>query len=102
MLILNLETKILHHNKILVHGGWGDWTVWEECPVSCGGADQGRTRACDSPAPEFGGDDCTVDGSSASETQRCNENPCPSTSHFYISYYSMIEKLYLNEFLIKY
>merc|ERR1719270_37118 len=34
-----------------------------------------KTRVCDNPAPEFGGDDCTVDGSSASETQRCNEEP---------------------------
>lgn len=86
----NLKTKIWYH-KILVHGGWGDWTEWEECPVSCGGADQGRTRVCDNPVPEFGGDDCTVDGSSASETQRCNENPCPSTSFFLISYDPMIE-----------
>ena len=59
----------------LVNGGWGDWTDWEMCPVSCGGADQGRTHACDSPAPEHGGNDCA---GGASETQRCNENPCPS------------------------
>jgi thrombospondin 1 len=59
-----------------VNGGWGNWSEWEECPVSCGGADQRRTRACDTPTPEFGGDDCTVDGSTNSETQRCNENSC--------------------------
>ena len=63
---------------LIVHGGWGEWSEWEECPVSCGGADQGRTRVCDNPTPQFGGDDCTVDGSTDSETQRCNENPCPS------------------------
>ena len=63
---------------LLVNGGWGDWTDWETCPVTCGGADQSRTRECDTPAPEYGGDDCTVDGSTGSETQRCNENPCPS------------------------
>ena len=63
---------------LLVHGVWGEWSAWDDCPVSCGGADQGRTRACDNPAPQFGGDDCTVDGSTNSETQRCNEDPCPS------------------------
>ena len=33
---------------------------------------------CDSPAPQYGGDDCTVDGSTDTETEMCNENPCPS------------------------
>ena len=41
--------------------------------MPCGGADQRRTRVCDNPAPQFGGADCTVDGSIASENQRCNE-----------------------------
>ena len=77
---------------ILVDGGWGDWTEWKECAVSCGGADQGRFRVCDNPTPQFGGDDCTIDGSSASEKQRCNENPCPSRCYFSISYYSMTEQ----------
>ena len=61
-----------------VKGGWGEWSSWPECPVSCGGGIQVRSRVCDSPAPEFGGDDCTVDGSSDLETQACNEYPCPS------------------------
>ena len=59
----------------IVDGGWGDWKEWSECPVSCGGADNTRTRACDNPAPAHGGADCVGD---ASETGRCNENPCPS------------------------
>ena len=62
----------------IVNGGWGDWSDWNDCPVACGGAEQERTRECDSPAPEFNGDDCTVDGTSGSETKRCNEEACPS------------------------
>ena len=72
------STGITHIPFFTVNGGWGDFTEWDACPVNCGGADQGRTRVCDNPAPQYGGDDCTIDGSSDSETQRCNENPCPS------------------------
>ena len=64
--------------SLIVNGGWGTWSEWNTCTVSCGGADQGRTRVCDNPAPQYGGDDCTVDGSTDSESQRCNENPCQS------------------------
>ena len=63
---------------LLVNGGWGEWSQWPECHVSCGGGIQVRTRACDSPAPQFGGDDCSVDGSLNVGAQPCNENPCPS------------------------
>ena len=78
-----MKTSIIdsYFYSFKVNGGWGDWTEWDECPVTCGGADQGRTRVCDNPAPQFGGDDCTVDGSLDSETQRCNKNPCPSKNN---------------------
>ena len=62
---------------ILVNGGWGEWTEWGECSATCGSAYHGRTRACDNPAKQYGGDDCSAYGSSDSETQRCNEDPCP-------------------------
>jgi len=79
---LDMETQPCNENPCPINGGWGEWSDWVECPVSCGGADQERTRVCDNPAPQFGGDDCTVDGSSDSETQRCNENPCPIDGGF--------------------
>jgi len=76
------ETEACNENPCPIPGGWGEWSDWDECAVSCGGADQGRTRVCDNPPPQFGGDDCTVDGSTDSETQRCNENPCPIDGGF--------------------
>ena len=60
-----------------VNGGWGSFGDWEECPVSCGGAEHSRYRECNNPIPEHGGDDCTIDGSTNVETEQCNENPCP-------------------------
>lgn len=75
---------------MVVHGVWGQWNEWKECPVSCGGADQTRIRVCDNPAPEFGGDDCTEDDSSSSETRRCNEESCPSTSSKITDYYLIV------------
>ena len=74
-----------HKLLFIVNGGWGDWGNWETCPVICGGGDQNRTRVCDNPAPLPGGDDCTADGSSDSETRRCNEKPCKSKFYTIIS-----------------
>ena len=62
----------------VVNGGWGEWSAWPQCPVACGGGEIKRTRACDSPAPQHGGEECTIDESSGSEKQACNETPCPS------------------------
>jgi len=78
----DLETQACNENPCPIHGGWGEWSAWDECPVTCGGADQGRTRECDNPVPAFGGEDCTVDGSLGSESQSCNEAPCPIDGGF--------------------
>jgi len=71
------ESQDCNNGPCPVNGGWGEWPEWESCSVSCGGGEQSRFRSCDSPAPEYGGDDCTIDGSESSEIQSCNENPCP-------------------------
>ena len=69
-----------------VNGGWGKWGEWETCSASCGGGNQKRSRLCNSPLPQFEGEICTVDGSLATETQKCNENACPS---IYILYFEL-------------
>lgn len=60
-----------------IHGGWGEWSGFGSCSASCEGGQQIRTRLCDSPAPQHGGNDCTADGSSDSDNQACNEDKCP-------------------------
>lgn len=49
-----------------------EWTLWQSCPVTCGGAEHQRERIC--VGPFYGGADC--DGDSIG-SKKCNENPCP-------------------------
>ena len=44
------------------------------CSARCSGGTQTRTRACDNPAPENGGAECSGD---ATESRGCNTQPCP-------------------------
>nr|XP_045016023.1 SCO-spondin [Jaculus jaculus] len=53
--------------------GWTLWSPWSECPVSCGGAVQVRTRACTVPAPQRGAPHCQGPGT---QTQSCGQRPC--------------------------
>ena len=59
---------------VAVNGGFGAWTEWTGCTVTCNGGNQTRTRACDNPAPAHGGADCTGE---KEETQECSTNKCP-------------------------
>ena len=65
----------------IVNGGWGAWSEWTKCPVTCGGDIQMGTRLCDNPPSHLGGKNCTADGSNNIETKKCNENECPG-KHF--------------------
>ena len=55
--------------------------------MSCGGGHHSRTRVCDNPAPQFGGLECTADGTSDTETKYCNTQECPSTLHIILTAY---------------
>jgi len=57
---------------------WGEWSEWDECPVSCGGGAKNRHRDVAKEATN-GGDEC--DGM-ASETASCRMNPCPIHCHW--------------------
>ncbi|KAI4585199.1 hypothetical protein MJG53_006733 [Ovis ammon polii x Ovis aries] len=56
-------------------GAWTPWSPWADCPVSCGGGNQVRTRVCVALAPPRGGSPCL--GPDA-QSQRCGLWPCPA------------------------
>ncbi|XP_078374376.1 SCO-spondin-like [Oculina patagonica] len=58
-----------------VDGNWGEWSEWSTCTKTCKQGKQSRTRECNSPAPQYGGQKCE---GQPKETQICNEKvPCP-------------------------
>ncbi|XP_056594756.1 SCO-spondin [Triplophysa dalaica] len=56
-----------------VDGGWTPWSVWSDCPVTCGKGKQIRTRACINPPPRNNGTYCT---GPERDTQNCHAGPC--------------------------
>jgi len=60
--------------ECVVDGGWGDWSAFGACSVSCATGERRRTRECNFPAPKNGGKQC--EGTSF-ETIACEEKPCP-------------------------
>ncbi|XP_044178030.1 A disintegrin and metalloproteinase with thrombospondin motifs adt-1-like isoform X2 [Acropora millepora] len=58
-----------------VDGKWGEWSKWGTCTKTCKQGKQSRTRVCNSPAPQYGGNKCQGD---SSQFQDCNRHvPCP-------------------------
>ncbi|KPP59981.1 hypothetical protein Z043_122053, partial [Scleropages formosus] len=56
-----------------VDGGWTPWSVWSDCPVTCGHGTQIRTRACVNPPPRNNGTECP---GPEREAQNCHTPPC--------------------------
>ena len=63
-----------------VDGEWGEWGGWEVCSKKCGTGKTKRTRECDDPAPEHGGNNCT--GSDIQEKGRYLAHNTIFTCHF--------------------
>nr|1LSL_A Chain A, Thrombospondin 1 [Homo sapiens] len=67
------ETKACKKDACPINGGWGPWSPWDICSVTCGGGVQKRSRLCNNPTPQFGGKDCVGD---VTENQICNKQDC--------------------------
>ncbi|VDI24946.1 Hypothetical predicted protein [Mytilus galloprovincialis] len=70
----NTETISCYTANCPVNGGWTEWSVWSDCPETCGDEDLIRTRSCTNPSPENNG---TVCQGSSSETVSCTIANCP-------------------------
>ncbi|CAH3136107.1 unnamed protein product [Pocillopora meandrina] len=57
-----------------VPGKWGDWEEWSVCSATCGTGNKVRTRECNNPAPQYGGE-CPGNGQ---ETEACEIRKCPT------------------------
>ena len=58
-----------------VNGGWGMWSPFTECSVSCNGGTKTRYRKCNSPLPDPDGVPCNA--SEATDHVTCHEEKCP-------------------------
>ncbi|KAK3092788.1 hypothetical protein FSP39_007241 [Pinctada imbricata] len=58
-----------------VDGQWGKWISFSACTASCGHGIIVQNRACDQPAPKYGGQACKGNNT---RTISCNVTPCPT------------------------
>ena len=51
------------------------WSQWSDCTTTCGEGTQDRSRECNNPPPQYGGDDCPGE---PTDTRQCpGLPPCP-------------------------
>ena len=69
-----------------IDGNWSDWTEWGYCDATCGNDGMMiRSRACDSPAPQFAGTNC--DGDLQQENSCTDIIECPGTNEYNLLQY---------------
>nr|XP_022339841.1 semaphorin-5B-like isoform X4 [Crassostrea virginica] len=57
-----------------INGGWSGFGSYSGCTKTCGSGTQSRSRSCNNPTPQWGGDQCP---GSATQTIACNTHSCP-------------------------
>ncbi|XP_013411295.1 uncharacterized protein LOC106174328 isoform X9 [Lingula anatina] len=78
------ETRNCNTSPCPINGQWSNWGSWSDCSTTCGPGVRTKTRQCNNPAPQFGGQSCPGSGTG---TEECNVRPCPEApdtkgSHF--------------------
>uniref|UniRef100_A0A674BBU2 Thrombospondin-1 n=1 Tax=Salmo trutta TaxID=8032 RepID=A0A674BBU2_SALTR len=68
------ETEVCQESPCPINGGWGPWSLWDTCSVTCGGGLQTRQRLCNNPAPKYKGKECQGD---TKTSQLCGKEDCP-------------------------
>ena len=74
LLVLRKLFSSLCVAMVVVNGNWSEWTSWTTCSMTCGLGIATRARWCVSPAPAYGGANCTGRGI---ETMECEDTFCP-------------------------
>lgn len=70
----DVQSQLCNVQSCPVDGNWSTWTEWTLCSKVCNGGEQTRSRECNNPAPQHGGNDCSGD---KRETRPCNLFACP-------------------------
>ncbi len=55
-------------------GNWGPWGPYDPCSKTCGVGAYSRTRQCNNPTPQYGGQDCVQP---QNQTTKCYLTKCP-------------------------
>ncbi|XP_060584468.1 uncharacterized protein LOC132740563 isoform X2 [Ruditapes philippinarum] len=76
----NLETQVTNTTSDKPDGNWSPWQPWSACSATCGTGSQSRTRDCNNPAPQNGGNFCF---GLRNESSTCNAKDCPHWMPFY-------------------
>lgn len=91
--VVNNFAKYINSDEclyLIVDGEWSNWKAWSTCSSTCGDSYKMRIRACDNPAPAYGGLECS---GSSYELQTCPFIHCPGqflVTNFLYSFYSVL------------
>lgn len=77
-----------------VHGNYSDWSDFMACSVTCGGGKQYKTRTCDNPPPQHGGNNCSKLGLSRI-SRPCNTQNCPGMKNNYLANAVAVDVVYV-------
>ena len=60
----------------MIGSGWGPWSDWGSCSITCDGGEQKRSRRCHFPNPDDKDSGCNQHGSTEEQSRRCGNKIC--------------------------